>query len=141
MALSANRGSTTDEKFGTIFTYTVGEKIWRGAVVVLRLATGLAHPAVEDPSDTHKQLVVGWAYEEAEIGATVRIRNGARYKLKFEGEPIVGQMACVKDDETVQPYGALTGHVAVGRITEVSGTDVYIDFDSKLSRLVTSIYD
>ena len=54
----------------------------------------------------------------------------------------VGKLACIKDDQTVQLYGALTTKVVVGRITEIFSTsEVYVDLMQFPARLATDAND
>lgn len=144
MALSANIGSTLAAKYGEMQAFTAGGTIWRGSTVAIKQTTGLAHAAEDDPDDSEKQVVVGVAQEAAVVTGTVRVRQDGKWKRKtatdFTGKG--GSLACVKDDETVQLYGALTCQVVVGRITEiVSTTEAYIDFTDRPSRLASGAYD
>lgn len=144
MALTQNIGSTFAAKFGTIQKYVAGAAIFRGATVAIRQGDGLAYPATDDTSDTYKQLVVGYAMEAAAIGASIRVRQDGKLKRKISGSPavVVGRLACIKDDETVQLYGALSCKVVVGRITEAVGSiEVFVDFTNRPARLASSAND
>jgi len=145
MALTQNIGSNLAAKFGFIQSYVAGGAIFRGATVALRLAVGddKVYPAVDDPTDTYGQLVVGFAMEAAAgDGSTIRVRQDGKLKRKFPSMPssVIGRLACIKDDESVQLYGSGTCKVVVGRITEkASSTDVYVDFLDRPLRLATSL--
>ena len=147
MALTRNVGSTQAAKFGYIQSYTAGAAIWRGAVVVLRLATAddKVYPADgTDTTDAFKQLVIGFAMEAAAAdGAAIRVRQDGRLKLKFPSIPasVIGRLACILDDESVQLYGVSTCKVVAGRITEKSSTHVFVDLADRPMRLATSLTD
>ncbi len=143
--LSASIGSNLKAKFGNIRLFTVGSvKIWSGATVVLRLTDGLAYPATEDVPDTNKQLVVGWALEKGEPGATVRVRSDGALARQFPGVTTadIGRLALVKDDETVHTYSADAGKIVCGRITSIAveGTEVFVDFTDRPLRVANSLY-
>jgi hypothetical protein len=149
MALTANVGSTLEMKFGTIQAYElgVGAIIYRGALVAIRLTTGKVHPAVRNETDDLKQVFIGVALEAktyVAAGDLVRVRLDGKLKCKWTGGPaIVGHLACLFDDETVQPYLVTEGNVIVGRITEVlnSGTEVFVDLLDHPGRVATSEYN
>lgn len=147
MALSQNMGSNLAAKFGYIQTYTAGAVIYRGAIVVLRLATAddKVYAAVDDPTDAYKQLVLGFAMEAAAAdGAAIRIRQDGKFRLQFPSIPesVIGRLACIKDDESVQLWTAgSTCKVVVGRITEKAATTVYVDLSDRPVRLATSLTD
>lgn len=147
MALTANVGSSLAAKFGNIQSYTAGGVIWRGAIVVLRLATAddKVYAAVDDPTDTYKQLVVGFAQEAAVAEGSIRVRQDGKLKLKFAAampDSVIGRLACIKDDENVQLYGESTCKVAIGRITErATSTEVYVNLVDRPTRLATSLLD
>ena len=152
MALTAAIGSTLTVSYGKIRAYTMSaasNKIWGGATVVVNLAganEGYAGPAVDDPDDSEKQLVVGWAQETktGAAGAVVRVRIDGHLKRNAVGadQTWVGKFACVKDDETVQLYGDATTQVVVGRIVKViSTTKVLVNFSDRPMRLATSAED
>src|SRR4051812_5485665 len=121
--LTDNLGTNLAAKFGNIRAYTVGAgvTIYRGATVVVRLTDGLAYPAVEDTTDTYKQLVVGWAQEVGTAGKTIRVRSDGALARKFPGVTIadIGKLALIKDDETVHTYASNAGKVVCGRITSI----------------------
>jgi len=146
--LTANLGSSLTAKFGYIQTYTAGGQIWRGAVVVLRLATAddKVYRATDDPDDSLQQLVLGFAMEAAVTdGASIRVRQDGKFKLQFPGLApeisVIGRLACVKDDQGVQLYDAGTCKVVVGRITEKTLTAVFVDLGDRPARLATSLTD
>ncbi|KKL87908.1 hypothetical protein LCGC14_1930000 [marine sediment metagenome] len=148
MALTGNLGSNLAVKFGFIQTYIAGGAIYRGATVVLRLATAddKVYAAVDDTADVYKQLVVGWAMEETTAdGDTIRIRADGKMKRDFPSMPasVIGRLACIKDDESVQLWSAgSTCKAVVGRITEKpSSTTVYVNFLDRPVRLATSLTD
>ncbi len=147
MALTKNLGSSLAVKFGTIHTYIAGGQIWMGAIVVLRLATAddKVYAAVDDVSDTYQQLVVGFAQEAAVDGGAIRVRRDGKLKCKFPSMPssIIGRLACIKDDESVQLWSSgSTCKIVVGRISErASSTDVYVDLTDRPLRLATSLID
>jgi len=146
MALTANTGSNLQAKFGYIQTYTAGGVIWRGGLVVLRLTTAddKVYTAVDDPLDVRKQFVLGFALEAAVANAAVRIRQDGKLRLKFPSIPtsVIGRLACIKDDESVQLWSAgSTCKVVVGRITEKSSTHAFVDLGDRPARLATSLTD
>ena len=146
MALSANMGSNLQAKFGYIQTYVAGGVIWRGGLVVLRLATAddKVYAAVDDPLDVRKQLVLGFAMEAAVADAAVRIRQDGKFRLKFPSIPasVIGRLACIKDDESVQLWSAgSTCPVVVGRITEKSSTHVFVDLADRPARIAETLTD
>lgn len=147
MALTANIGSNLAIKFGTIQTYIAGAAIYKGATVVMRLATAddKVYAAIDDPTDVYKQLVVGFCQEEATAdGNSVRIRLDGRLKRQFPSMPasVIGRLACIKDDESVQLHGDATCKVIVGRIREViTSTSVYVDLTDRPARVATSLTD
>ena len=145
MALTQNIGSQLRIKFGTIQQYTAGGAIFKGATVVLRLATAddKVYAAVDDTADVYNQLVVGFSQEEATAdGDTIRVRRDGKLMREFPSIPssVVGRLACIKDDESVQLFGVATCKVVVGRISEViSATQVYVDLTDRPIRLATSL--
>lgn len=145
MALTQNVGSSQAAKFGYIQGYIAGAAIFRGALVVLRLITAddKVYAAVDDPTDTYGQFVLGFALEAAAAdGASIRVRQDGRLKLKFPNMPasVIGRLACIKDDESVQLWSAgSTCKVVVGRITEKSSTHVFVDLADRPMRLATSL--
>lgn len=147
MALTANMGSNLAAKFGYIQAYTAGAAIYRGATVVLRLSlTGdKVYMASNDTSDTYKELVVGWAMEAAAAdGDTIRVRQDGKLKRKFPSMPtsIIGRLACVLDNESVQLYGVGTCKTVVGRITEkANSTEVFVNLADRPLRVATSLVD
>lgn len=152
-ALTANLGSTHGAKFGTIQTYKVaaGEHIYRYATVVIKQSDGYLYAAVEDTSDAEKQIVVGFSLEEGDNSSgingakSVRARLEGRLRRNFDGSATqadIGSLACIKDDQTVQRYGALTGKIVLGRISEViDGNTVFVNLLDKPLRLATSAND
>lgn len=152
MALEKNMGSNLAVKFGYIQTYIAGGEIWRGGLVVLRLATAtdMVYAAEDDPDDSLKQLVLGFAMEAAVVEAAIRVRQDGKYRLEFPSIPpsVIGRLAClatpaapIVSNDCVQLYGALTCKVVVGRITEKpSSTHVFVDLGDRPSRLASE-YD
>lgn len=157
--LETNMGSNLAAKFGYIQTYSAGEQIWRGGLVVLRLAAApngsdnKVYAAVEDVPDTYKQLVLGIAMEAAKgvvdptVHVPVRVRQDGKFKLSFPGlkddleKPVIGRLACVVDDNNVQLYDDTKGNVVVGRITEKTLTAVFVDLGDRPLRLATDLTD
>ena len=142
MALSANMGSNLSTKFGNIQAYTAGGTIWRGSLVALNLTDGLAYAAEADADDSEKYLIIGWAMEAAVITGIIRVRTDGKLKCSWAGGDsgkLSGRLACVYDDETVQ--AAANGLIAVGRITDISSTSVYVDLEDRPVRLATGLYD
>lgn len=146
MALSANMGSNLQAKFGYIQTYTAGGIIWRGGLVVLRLATAddKVYAAVDDPLDVHKQLVLGFAMEAAIVDAAIRVRQDGKFRLKFPSIPasVIGRLACIATPaagvtvDWVQLWSAgSTCKVVVGRITEKSSSHVFVDLGDRPARV------
>jgi len=146
-ALTANLGSNLAAKFGRIQAYTAGEAIFRGATVALRLNTAddKVYAAVDDPTDTYKQLVLGFSTEAtAADGASIRVRQDGKLKRSFPSMPasVIGRLACIKDDQSVQLWSAgSTCKVVVGRITEKSATQAFVDLSDRPARLATSLTD
>jgi len=146
-ALTSNLGSNLAAKFGRIQAYTAGEAIFRGATVALRLnlADDKVYAAVDDPLDVRKQLVIGFAMEAAAAdGASIRVRQDGKLRRAFPSIPasVIGRLACIKDDQSVQLWSAgSTCKVVVGRITEKSATQVFVDFTDRPARLATSLTD
>jgi len=154
VALSANiPGAQLNARLGAIQGYSVGAgvQIHRGALCVLRLVDGYLYPAVDDTADAYKQLFVGYAYEAKDnsngsAGAvTCRVRRDGQLALPLAGvgQADIGQLACIKDDEQVQLYGASSTKVVVGRIREVkvAVTSAWVDLEDRPLRLATSAYD
>jgi len=148
MALTANMGSNLAAKFGAIQTYTAGAAIYRGALVVLRLATAddKVYAAANDTTDVLKQFVLGWAMEAAAAdGDSIRIRQDGKFKLQFPSMPasVIGRLACVLDDNSVQLWSAgSTCKAIVGRITQKpSTTEVFVNLSDRPARLATSLID
>lgn len=146
MALTKNIGSNLACKFGYIQTYTAGAQIFRGATVALRLTTAddKVYPATDDTGDVYGQLVVGFAMEAAIAGAAIRIRQDGKLKRKFPSMPssVIGRLACIKDDESVQLHGASTCKAVVGRISEKpNSTEVFVDLADRPMRLATGLAD
>lgn len=152
MALTANMGSNLAAKFGYIQAYTAGGVIWRGGLVVLRLATAddKVYAAVDDPDDNLQQLVLGFAMEAAVVDAAIRVRQDGKFRLEFPSIPpsVIGRLACLatpaagKTNDFVQLWGADTCKVVVGRITEKSGSKhVFVDLGDRPARLATTLTD
>lgn len=147
MELTANLGSNLAAKFGRIQAYTAGAAIYRGATVALRLnlSDDKVYPAIDDPTDAQKQLVLGFAMEAASTdGDSIRIRQDGKLKRSFPNIPasVIGRLACIKDDQSVQLYTAgSTCKVVVGRITEKAATHVFVDLTDRPVRLATSLTD
>ena len=144
--LTTNAGSNFSVKPGYIQAYPAGSiKIWRGALVVLRLTDNLLYPAVNDPTDVYKQIVRGYAMEASTTGSTVRLRGDGKLLMKFMGANIagsLGKIVCVYDDETCQLWSASGCKVAIGRVDQIVGYDsVYVNLMDRPARLATSIYD
>jgi len=145
MALTANVGSNLQAKMGDIQAYTVGTgaNIYRGALVAIRLTDGCAYQAVNDVNDEYKQLIVGYALE-AKTSGEVRVRRDVKLRLNFNGvisPTVVGRLACLYDDETVQLYDPTKCRVVVGRISEITGNQVYVDLRERPNRIATGLYD
>ena len=147
MALTANKGSNLQAKFGYIQTYVAGGVIWRGGLVILRLTTAddKVYAAVDDPLAVRKQLILGFSMEAASAdGNAIRIRQDGKFRLKFPSIPasVIGRLACLKSDEDVQLWSAgSTCKVVVGRITEKSSTHVFVDLGDRPARLAEKITD
>jgi len=148
MALMTNLGSNFAAKFGNIQAYTAGAAIFRGATVVIRMATDAdkVYAAVDDVTDTYNQLVVGFALEATtKDGESIRVRRDGKLKRQFPSMPVsvVGRLACIKDDESVQLWSAgSTCKAVVGRISEVANSlEVYVDLVDRPTRLSTSLID
>lgn len=151
-ALATNLGSIYGAKFGTIQTYKVaaGEHLWRFATMCVR-SNGYLYAAIEDISDTEKQLVVGLALEEIDNRSGIdgakecRVRREGRIRRQFAGSAIqvtIGKLALIKDDQTVQVYGANDGKIVMGRITEIfSVSEVYVDLMMQPKRVAEAIND
>jgi hypothetical protein len=151
-ALTQNLGAAYGAKFGTIQSYKVAAAvhIYRFAAVVLR-DDGFLYPAVEDISDTYKQLVVGLAQEE--IDNTLGANGAKKCRVRREGrvirqcattvvQSLIGKLACLKNDVTVQKYTDSSGQVVMGRITELySSTEVFVDLVDRPKRIATDIND
>jgi len=144
MALTKNVGSTHGVKWGKIQTFAVGTAhIFRGAIVVVRLTNGYAYPAVNDPDDSEKQLVVGFAEEEIDNSAGVagalhiRVRQDGKIRLNklAADQADVGKLALILDDEAVQLYSGAEGHIVVGRITEIADSKVFVDLEDRPTRI------
>lgn len=146
-ALTGNIGSNLAAKYGYIQQYTAGAAIFRGATVALRLATAddKVYAAVDDTTDTYKQLVVGFAMEAAAANAAIRVRQDGKLKRQFPSMPasIIGRLGCIKDDQSVQLWSAgSTCKAVVGRISEkISTTEVYVDLADRPARLATKLTD
>lgn len=145
MALTQTLGSNLAAKFGSIQSYSpVGAQIYGGATVVVRLTDGKIYPAVDDTADTHKQLVLGIALEDAAVGASVRVRQDGKFKRQLTGSPsnVIGRLACVYDDETVQLYDVAGCKVVVGRITEwPTSIEVFVNLEDRPVRLAVTEHD
>lgn len=147
MPLTGNMGSNLAAKFGYIQTYTAGEAIFRGALVVLRLITAddKVYAAVDDPLDVLGQLVLGFAMEAAAAAnASIRVRQDGKFRLGFPSIPtsVIGRLACIKSDNEVQLWSAgSTCKVVVGRITEKSLEHVFVDLGDRPARLATKLTD
>ena len=152
MVLSADIGSKLAVKFGEIQTYKMGvDIIYRGAICCVRQTDGYLYPAVDDTSDTNKQVFAGVAQEGIDNSAgsvgdkSCRVRQEGRWKFKMAGaaQADVGKLACVKDDETIQLWVSGQTTVIVGRITEIetAGSTVFVDVTDRPQRLATSAND
>ena len=146
MALTADRGADFQQKLTRgVTSGTAAEVLYRYGLVVRRLATGdgKLYRAVNDTSDTYKQVIWGFALEGATADESCRVRSDGQIRLAYDGDPTgkEGTLACLKDDETVQAYGGATCQVVVGRITEVEGSDVWVDITDRPARLATNAYD
>ena len=102
-------------------------------------------PIVDGKTDAYKQLVLGFAMEAAAAdGAAIRVRQDGKLRLQFPSIPasVIGRLACIKDDESVQLWTAgSTCKAVVGRITEKTTTTVYVDLSARPARLATSLTD
>jgi len=150
MALAANLGSTLRAKEGDIFGYPVvaGAHIYVGATVTVALAgatAGYARPAQSNDTGL-SQVVVGIARKEANaVGkasgeVTVLVQRG-RWRREKAGasQADIGKLACVADDETVRLYSAeAESNIVCGRITELDGSRVYVNYSEKPARVATS---
>ena len=147
MVLTVNMGSNMAAKFGAIQTYTAGGVIYRGGLVALRLqaADDKVYAAVDDPTDAYEQLILGFAMEAAVANAAVRVRQDGKFRLDFPSMPasVLGRLACLKADDSVQLWSAgSTCKVVVGRITEkYSTTQVFVNLADRPARLATSLTD
>ena len=152
MALAASKGTLINCKSGIIRTYyaATGEIFWAGSLVVISLTDGFVYVAVADTDDSEGFLSVGYALEDVDNSSgidgalSLRVRADGQYGLKFQGIATgkEGRLACIKDDETVQVYGAGTTKVVVGRIVSVrDATYVYVDLADKPLRIATSAND
>lgn len=145
MALSEAMGSLFNWKAGTIQTYTAGGTVWYGGLVVVKIGDGLVYAAEDDTDDSEKQIVIGYALESKVSGEKIRIRSDGKLKRIIVGTPavVLGRLALIKDDETVQLYVDGTEcTVVVGRIVEsVSSTEVFVNLDDRPKRLATSVND
>lgn len=161
MALSANVTSAKAQaKYGSIQTYRVAEDsgtIYRGAIVVVRLADATdayagvytlyrgVWPAILDATDAQKQFVLGIAQEKKTADNLIRIRQDGKIRLAISNadRTMVGKLACITDDETVQLYTASgASNVVVGRISEIIDTTaVFVDFTDRPVRVATGAYD
>ena len=144
-ALTQNKGSLLQVKFGNIQKYTVGTAaiIYKGAVVAIKLGDGLLYPIAHDADDSELFYVVGYAMEAGTAGEDVRVRSDGHIRLTYSGgTPLVGLLAIALDDQTVQPYQSDVTNIIVGRIVEViSGQEVYVDIQNKPSRSASSAND
>lgn len=147
--LTRDKGSLLAVKYGKIQSFTVGTgvTIYEGALVAVKLGDGQLYKAEADDDDSEKLLVVGFSREPCIGGspAKIRVRMDGKYRLKFSGgTPVVGKLAIVLDDETIQPFDDTAGkkNVVAGRITEVvDNQTIFIDLEDKPSRLATTQYD
>jgi hypothetical protein len=151
MALSANLGTTLRAKQGDVFGYKVagGVHIYVGATVTVALAgatAGYARPALSNDTGL-SQYVVGVARKEANaVGKNngdleVLVQRG-RWRREKAGavQSDVGKLACVADDETVRLYDlAAESNIVCGRITEIDGSRVFVDYDMQNARVATSL--
>jgi len=143
-ALTKNLGSNLAAKFGNIQSYTAGGTIWRGGLVVLNLCDGKAYAATAtaDNGDVTRFLIAGYALEAAVADGTVRVRQDGKLKRNWQGSDagkLCGRLACVYDDMTVQ--AASSGRIVVGRITETSATQVFVNLEQRPVRIATGSYD
>ena len=147
--LTSDKGSLLAVKYGKLQTFDVGTgvTIYEGALVAVKLGDGKLYKAEADNDDSERFLVVGFSRESciAGVPAKIRVRMDGKYKLKFTGgTPVVGQLAIVLDDETLQPFDDAAGkkNVVAGRITEVvDNQTVFVDLEDKPTRIATSLYD
>jgi len=155
--LTANQGSLLASKAGTIKALLVAPNvhIYTGALIVIRQTTGFAYPAMDDTSDTYKQVVYGYALEEVNTlpsqefptGCTtreVRVRRDVRKRTLFLGTPTqtcIGKLALVKADDTVQLFASGQCKIVVGRIDEIDADSVYVDLADRPYRISTDAND
>ncbi len=150
MALTANKGSQLQAKFGNIQAYltgaleTLSKPIYRGALVALKQTDGKLYPAEVDADDSEKYRIVGFAMEAASADAsTVRVRQDGKLVCKVQGTALqswIGKLAAVYDDETIQL--ASVGLIVVGRITELaSASSVYVDLTDRPLRIAAGDND
>ncbi len=154
-ALSANLGTNQRAKIeGAIQAYKVaaGVHIYRYAIVALTQAgagAGYVAPMIADTSDAKKQVFVGIALEEEDNSSgdngdlTIRVRQDSKWKMTKASvtQTDVGKLAVNLDDATVQLYTGSGSEVIIGRITEISGADVFVDITEKPSRIASGAND
>ena len=155
-ALTANVGTTQRAKIeGAIQAYKVAASIhiYRGAIVAVAQAgagAGYASPMIADINDAAKQVFVGIALEEKNNSSgsngdlTIRVRQDSKWKMVLASvtQADIGKLALNLDDATVQLYkGSSASEVVIGRITEISGSDVFVDITERPSRVASGAND
>jgi len=118
------------EKPGALVGYNVatGVRIFKGALVAVATATGLARGA----SDGAGQSFIGVAYEECDNRAGgdgeagVRVKKTGSFVYRFGGartQAVIGQKAYAVDDNGVALAAATANDVYVGDIVGLVGSD------------------
>ena len=153
MALSANRGSDFDAKFGRIRVYPVLAAVHIYRFGLVTLVGGYARPAYDDADDSDSQVLLGFAMEEADNTASgaqngdinVRVREEGAINLSIASaaQTDVGKVATVSDDTTARFYNAAsTGNLIIGRIIEIiSSIMVRVSLEDRPGRIASSDYD
>lgn len=147
--LTSDLGSLLAVKYGKLQVFDVGTgvTIYEGALVAVKLTDGKLYKAEADDDDSEKFLVVGFSREPCVAGSptNIRVRTDGKYRLNFSGgTPVVGKLAIVLDDETIQPFddGGGKKNIVAGRITEViDAQTIFVDLEDKPLRLAATQYD
>ena len=132
-ALTENRATTRAS--ADQFAFSMGvDIIYEGSLVAIASATGYALPG----SDAADRQFVGVAAEKVDNSGgsagdkTVRVWQTGVFEFTYGAgggaQPIVGELVCITDDQSVDLPTGTSNEIPVGRIVElVSATSVKVD--------------
>jgi hypothetical protein len=122
LAAAANRQRKGVPKIRR-FLMKASTTIWKGGLVSVNTADGLAVPATDAAND----IVVGVAAESKVSAATgsywIPVEYDAEWKFTATSitQLMVGDGLCVVDDDEIDDAGDTTNDIVVGKMTEFIG--------------------